>query len=141
MIKYVTSIISGSSLCNTTYLFNMKIIITEEQHNKLNSYLRRIYGFMIEHLDENFSQQDICDSPYSDKEWDKLTFGDAEDHFVSQLKQSIIYDISYRMAQFDNEEPSIVELLNHQKTVEKLINEGGYEQYIRDYFKEALKNC
>ena len=119
----------------------MKIIITEEQHNKLNSYLRRIYGFIIEHLDENFSQQDICDSPYSDKGWDKLTFGDAEDHFVSQLKQSIIYDISYRMAQLDNETPSLVELLNHQRTVEKLINEDGYEKYIRDYFKEALKNC
>ena len=140
MIKYATSIISGS-LGNTTYLFNMKILITEEQHNKLNSYLRRIYGFMMEHLDENFSQQDICDSSYSDEEWDKVTFGDPEDHFVNQLKQSIIYDISFRMAQFDNEEPSIVELLNHQKTVEKLINEGGYEQYIRDYFKEALKNC
>jgi hypothetical protein len=45
------------------------------------------------------------------------------------------------MAQFDNEEPSLEELLKHQKTVEELINEGGYEQYIRDYFKEALENC
>ncbi len=141
MIKYVSFIIRPTGLRNTTYLSNMKIIITEEQHNRLNSYLRRIYGLMIEYLDENFSQQDICDSLYSDKEWDKLTFGDAEDHFVGQLKQSIIYDISFRMAQFDNEEPSLVELLNHQKTVEKLINEGGYEQYIRDYFNEALENC
>ena len=119
----------------------MKIIITEEQHNKLNSYLRRIYSFMMEHLDENFSQQDICDSPYSDEEWDKETFGSAEDHFVNQLKQSIINDIAFRMAQFDNEEPYLEELLKHQKIVEELINEGGYEQYIRDYFKEALENC
>ncbi len=140
MIKYATSIISGS-LGNTIIFINMKIIITEEQHNKLNSYLRRIYGFMMEHLDENFSQQDICDSSYSDEEWDKATFGDAEDHFVSQLKQSIIYDISFRIAQLDNEEPSFVQLLRLQKTVEELINEGGYEKYIRDYFKEALKNC
>jgi len=34
-----------------------------------------------------------------------------------------------------------VQLLRLQKTVEELINEGGYEKYIRDYFKEALKNC
>jgi hypothetical protein len=45
------------------------------------------------------------------------------------------------MAQLDNEEPSFVQLLRHERTVEKLINEGGYEQYIRDYFKEALRNC
>ena len=123
------------------YLSNMKIIITEEQQNKLNSYLRRIYGFMIEYLDENFSQQDICDSPYSDEEWDKETFGNAEDHFVKQNLKSIIYHIAMKITDLEDGYPYYKSVYEHVKTIEKLINEGGYEQHIRDYFNEALENC
>ncbi len=119
----------------------MKIIITEEQQNKLNSYLRRIYGFMIEYLDENFSQQDICNSPYSDEEWDKETFGNAEDHFVKQNLKSIIYHIAMKITDLEDGYPYYKSVYEHVKTIEKLINEGGYEQHIRDYFKEALENC
>ena len=119
----------------------MDIIITEEQHNKLNSYLRRIYGLMMKYLNVNFSQEDICNSPYSDEEWDKGTFGNAEDHFVKQNLKSIIYHIAMQMAELDNDEPSYESVFEHAKTIEKLINEGGYEQHIRGYFNEALENC
>ena len=119
----------------------MKIIITESQHNKLNSYIRRIYGFMMDYLNENFSQEDICDSPYSDEEWDKETFGSAEDHFVKQNLKSIIYYIAMEMADLKDGEPSYESVYEYANTIEKLINEGGYDQYIRDYFNEALENC
>jgi hypothetical protein len=119
----------------------MNILITEEQHSKLNTYLRRIYGFMMDYLNENFSQEDICNSPYSDEEWDKGTFGYPEEHFVKQNLKSIIYYIAMQMAELDGDEPSYESVYEHAKTIEKLLNEGGYEQHIKDYFNEALENC
>jgi len=41
----------------------------------------------------------------------------------------------------EDDESSYESVTEHAKTIEKLINEGGYEQYIRDYFNEALENC
>ena len=95
----------------------------------------------MDYLNENYSQEDICNSPYSDEEWDKENLGDAADYFVKQMLKSIIYDIAMKMTELDGDEPSYESVYEHAKTIENLINEGGYKQHIKDYFNEALENC
>jgi hypothetical protein len=119
----------------------MKIIITESQHNKLNSYLRRIYGFMMDYLNENFSQEDICDSPYSDEEWDGENLGDKTQYFIERNLESIIYYIAIEMVKLEGKELSYTTIYENIYLVQKLFNDGDYIQHIKDYFNEALENC
>jgi len=121
----------------------MKIIITENQQNNLHKYLRRLDGFFYEYLQENWTPEDICDSPYGDLNLGTDKANEAISNFVERNMSHMASQFSIEMINLKggNNIDGFYSLRQEYTTVRDILKQAGYEEKLKEYLYNTIKEC